>query len=150
MLTLAVIALAALALAIGSWFRPGPHINPTTPTQTYTAQQTADARAAVCKAVDKFNRAVSVGKSLPAGSDSLVTAVNSRQIFDVFSRHLLATLAEEPATPADLAAAVREVGSSLEEVVIAYQDGLTNSDPQLRPVLDSSTAAANAIQQLCK
>lgn len=145
-----VVGLIGVAVGFVGWFRPVPHDNAPPAKPTYTAQQTADAKAAVCAAVEKFNRAVSVGKSLPAGSDTLVTAVNSRQIFDVFSRHLLTTLAEEPATPADLATAVREVGSSLEEVVIAYQDGLTNSDAALRPILDSSTAAANTIQHLCK
>jgi hypothetical protein len=150
--TLAALAIALVALAVGAaaWFRAAPHGNQPPPKVTYTQQQISDAKAKVCSAVDKFNRAVGVEKALPTSSDTLVTAVNSRQIFDVFSRHLLATLAEEPATPADLATAVREVGSTLEEVVIAYEDGLTNSDPELRPILDSSTAAANTIQQLCK
>ena len=70
--------------------------------------------------------------------------------FDVFSRHLFATLADEPATPADLATAVREEANTLEEAVIGYQDGLTNSDPEMRPVVDASTAAADKIRQLCK
>jgi hypothetical protein len=150
--TFAVLAIALIALAIGfvGWFRPVPHTSPPPSKPTYTEQQTADAKAKVCAAVEKFDRAVTVGNSLPRDSDTLVTAINSRQIFDVFSRHLLATLAEEPATPTDLANAVREEASTLEEVVIAYQDGLSNSDPELKPVLDASSAAANTIQKLCK
>jgi len=144
------IALVALAVGVGAWFRPVPNTNQPPPKPTYTAQQTADAKAKVCDAVGKFNRAVSVGNGLPRGSDPVVAAINSRQIFDVFSRHLLATLAAEPATPSDLAAAVREEASTLEEVVIAYQDGLSNSDPELKPVLDASSAAADTIQKLCK
>ena len=77
-------------------------------------------------------------------------AVNTRQVFDVFSRYLFATLAEEPATPADLAAAVRKDASSLEEAVIDYQDGFSNSDPEMRPVVDANNAAADTIRQLCK
>jgi hypothetical protein len=150
--TFAGLAIALIALAVGlvGWFRPVPHTNPPPSKPTYTDQQTADAKAKACGAVEKFDRAVTVGNSLPRDSDTLVTAINSRQIFDVFSRHLLATLAEEPATPTDLANAVREEASTLEEVVIAYQDGLSNSDPELKPALDASSAAANTIQQLCK
>ena len=150
--TFAALAIALIALGVGlaAWFRPVPHNNQPPPKPTYTQQQVADAKAKVCAAVGKFDRAVNVGNALPRGSDTLVAAINSRQIFDVFSRHLLATLAEEPATPADLATAVREEASTLEEVVIAYQDGLSNSDPELKPVLDASSAAADTIQQLCK
>ncbi|HME80348.1 MAG TPA: hypothetical protein VKI00_33195 [Mycobacterium sp.] len=150
--TFAALAIALIALGVGlaAWFRPVPHNNQPPPKPAYSQQQIADAKAKVCAAVGKFDRAVNVGNALPRGSDTLVAAINSRQIFDVFSRHLLATLAEEPATPADLATAVREEASTLEEVVIAYQDGLSNSDPELKPVLDASSAAADTIQQLCK
>jgi hypothetical protein len=146
------IAIALIGVAVGfvGWFRPTPHNNQPPPKPTYTAQQTADAKAIVCAAVGKFDRAVSVGNALPRSSDTLVTDINSRQIFDVFSRHFLATLAEEPATPADLAAAVRQQASALEEAVIAYQDGLSISDPEMRPILDASSAATDTTQQLCK
>jgi hypothetical protein len=148
--TALAIALVALAVGLVGWFRPAPHTNPPPSNPTYTAQQTADAKAKVCGAVEKFNRAVSVNNALPRGNDPIVAAVNSRQIFDVFSRHLLATLAEEPATPADLATAVRELASTLEEAVIEYEDGLSNSDPEMRPNLDASSTAADTIQRLCK
>jgi hypothetical protein len=127
-----------------------PYHDQPPPKPTYTDQQVAAAKANVCAAVGKFDRAVSVGNALPRGGDTLVAAINSRQIFAIFSRHLFATLAEDPATPADLTAAVREEASSLEEVVIAYQDGFSNSDPELRPVLNASCAAADTIRQLCK
>jgi hypothetical protein len=91
-----------------------------------------------------------VNNALPRGSDPVVAAVNSRQIFDVFSRYLSATLAEEPATPADLATAVRKQASTLEEVVILDQEGFSNSDPELKPVVDANSASADTIRQLCK
>jgi hypothetical protein len=150
--TFAALAIALIALAVGlvGWFRPVPHDNQPPPKPTYTQQQSADAKAKVCAAVEKFNRAVSVGNSLPRSSDTLVTDLNSRQIFDVFSRLFLTTLAEAPAAPADLATAVREQASALEEAVIAYQDGRSTSDPEMRPILDASSAAADTIQRLCK
>ena len=148
--TALAIALIALAVGIVGWFRPAPHNNQPPSKPTYTAQQTADAKAKVCAAFAKLDRAGGVNNALPRGSDPVVAAVNSRQIFDVFSRYLSATLAEEPATPADLATAVRKQASTLEEVVILDQEGFSNSDPELKPVVDANSASADTIRQLCK
>lgn len=150
--TFAALAIALIALAVGlvGWFRPVPHNSQPPPKPTYTQQQIADAKAKVCAAFAKLDRAGGVNNALPRGSDPVVAAVNSRQIFDVFSRYLLATLAEEPATPADLAAAVREQARTLEEVVILDEEGFSNSDPELKPVVDANSASADTIRQLCK
>jgi hypothetical protein len=146
------IAIALIGVAVGfvGWFRPTPHNNQPPPKPTYSAQQTADAKAKVCAAVGKLDRAVSVAKGLPKGPDPLVASINVRQIFDVFSRHLLATLAEEPATPADLATAVRKQADTLAEVVIGYEDGFGTFDPELKPVVDANSAATDTTQRLCK
>jgi hypothetical protein len=148
--TALLIALIALAVGIAAWFRPTPRNDQPPPKPVYTQQQVADAKAKVCEAFAKLDRAGGVNNALPRGSDPVVAAVNSRQIFDVFSRYLSATLAEEPATPADLATAVREQASTLEEVVILDQEGFSNSDPELKPVVDANSASADTIRQLCK
>jgi hypothetical protein len=150
--TFTALALALIALVVGlvGWFRPVPHNNQPPSKPTYTAQQTADAKAKVCAAFAKLDRAGGVNNALPRGSDPVVAAVNSRQIFDVFSRYLSATLAEEPATPSDLATAVREQATTLEQVVILDQEGFSNSDPELKPVVDANSASADTIRQLCK
>jgi hypothetical protein len=150
--TFAALAIAFIALAVGfvGWFRPTPHNNQPPSKPTYTAQQTADAKAKVCAAFGQVDRALSVANALPSSSDALVTSLNIRQVFDVGSRHLLATLAEEPATPDDLATAVRKQATTLEEALIDYQDGFSNTDPEMRPVVDANTAATNTIRQLCK
>jgi hypothetical protein len=150
--TFAALAIALIALAVGlvGWFRPVPHDNQPPPKPTYTQQQSADAKAKVCAAFGKLDRAVGVLNALPNGSDELVAAIDTRQVFDVFSRYLLTTLSEEPATPADLATAVREQASSLEEGVIDYQVGLTKSDPEMRSVVDANSATADTIRRLCK
>ena len=149
--TFAALAIALIALAVGvvGWFRPTSH-NEAPAKPTYTAQQTADAKAKVCAAFGQVDRALNVANALPAGSDALVTSLNIRQVFDVGSRHLLATLTDQPATPDDLATAVRKQASTLEEALIDYQDGFSNSDPEMRPVVDANTAATNTIRQLCK
>lgn len=148
------LAVAFIALAVGliALFRPAPHdIQPSPAAKpTYTDQQVAAAKANVCTAYGKLDRAVGVLNALPKSNDTLVTALNTPQVFDVFSRYLFATLAEEPATPGDLAAAVRKDASSLEESVIDYQDGFSNSDSEMRSVVDANTAAADTVRQLCK
>jgi hypothetical protein len=149
-LTALAVALIALAVGLAGWFRAAPHNNQPPPKPTYTQQQIADAKAKVCAAFGKLDRAVGVLKALPPDSDALVVAVNTRQVFDVGSRNLFTTLAEEPATPADLATAVHKHASSLGEAVIGYQDGLTNSDPEMRPLVDVNNATADTIRQLCK
>lgn len=149
-LTALAIALISLTLGIVGWFRPDPHHDQPPPKPSYTDQQTADAKARVCDAFGKLDRASGVLNALPHGSDPLVAAINTRQVFDVFSRYLSATLSEEPATPADLATAVRKHASSLEEAVIDYQDGFTNSDPEMQPLVDANTATTTTIRQLCK
>ena len=150
--TFAALAIAFIALAVGlvGWFRSTPHNNQPPPKPTYSQQQIADAKAKVCAAFGKLDRAVGVLNALPNGSDELVAAIDTRQVFDVFSRYLLTTLSEEPATPADLATAVREQASSLEEGVIDYQVGLTKSDPEMRSVVDANSATADTIRRLCK
>jgi hypothetical protein len=144
------VALIALVVSLVGWFRPARHNDQPPPKPTYTEQQTADAKTQVCVAFAKLDRAGGVLNALPKSSDTLVTALNTRQVFDVFSRYLLATLADEPATPADLATAVRTQANTLEEVVIGYQDGYTNSDPELKSVVDANSATADTIRQLCK
>jgi len=144
------VALIALAVSLVGWFRSEPHNNQPPPKASYTDQQIATAKANVCSAFGKLDRAVGVLKALPPDSDALVVAVNTRQVFDVGSRNLFTTLAEEPATPADLATAVHKHASSLGEAVIGYQDGLTNSDPGMRPLVDVNNATADTIRQLCK
>ncbi len=120
------------------------------PQPTYTEQQTADAKAKVCAAFGKIDRTTGVLKALPPDSDALVVAINTRQVFDVGSRYLSMTLTDEPATPADLATAVRKQASSLEEGVIGYQLGLRNSDPEMQPIVDANNATADTIRRLCK
>jgi hypothetical protein len=149
-LTALAVALIALAVGLAGWLRAAPHSNQPPPKPTYTQQQIADAKANVCAAFAKLDRAVGVLNALPDGSEELVAAINTRQVFDVFSRYLLATLSEEPATPADLATAVREQATSLEEAVIDYQVGLTKSDQEMRAVVDTNSATADTIRRLCK
>ncbi|OBK42055.1 hypothetical protein AWC13_00320 [Mycobacterium kubicae] len=57
---------------------------------------------------------------------------------------------EEPATPSELAAAVKKLADTYQEMVIGYLDGLTNSDAELQPLLQTSDDATSTIERLCK
>jgi hypothetical protein len=152
MVALLTIALLAIAIAIGSWFRPLP-TNKTSPAApTYTDQQVASAKATVCTAFQKVRQAVEsahthVGSGDPATQLGAV-ALNNVAL-DAGSRYLLAKLAENPATPPELATAVRNEANAEQEALIGYLNGLAANDPQMVPIVSASNDASATIQRLC-
>ncbi|MGH8300133.1 MAG: hypothetical protein ACRET5_01550, partial [Steroidobacteraceae bacterium] len=139
-------------LAIGCWFRPLPDNKPA-PAPTYTDQQVANAKASVCAAFAKVDHALDLADSEPVGSDrteQLAVAALSRIAFDAGSRYLLTTLAEEPATPPELATAVRNEANSLQELLIGFLGGIRNSDPAQQPAVNANNEATATIRRLCK
>ena len=94
MFTFLVIALAAMALAIGSWFRPLPSTKASAPpAPIYTDQQVASAKANVCTAFEKIEHAVNLSDNERASSSDrtaqLAAAALARQVLDFGSRYLL-------------------------------------------------------------
>ena len=152
MITSLAIAFIALGVAIGSWFRPTP-ANKRAPIPNYTNQQVTEAKTAVCAAYEKVSKAGDVAGARTSGSDPtsiLTVATSTRQVLDAGSRYLLAKLDAEPATPPDLAAAVRRLANVYQEMTMDYLDGLTNSDPELSPSLRAGDEAHSTIEGLCK
>ena len=151
-----VIALLAIGLAIGSWLRllPGTKPSPTPPAPSYTSQQTADAKAAVCAAFEKIEHAVTLSDNERASSSDrtaqLAAVALARQVLDFGSRYLQAKLAQEPATPPDLASAIREEANAFQDLFIGYIDGISISDPDLQPAVTANDEARKTIQRLCK
>jgi hypothetical protein len=150
-----VVAFVAMGIAIAALFRPLPENKPhaAAPTPTYTDRQIADAKANVCASYDNVHRALLLSSARNGGNDAtaiLAVATSGRQVLDVGSRYLLATLSEEPATPSELASAVRKLANQYQELVIKYLDGLTNSDAELQPLLQASDEATSTIERLCK
>jgi hypothetical protein len=146
-----VVALVAVGLAIGSWFRPLP-CGKAPPTPAYTNQQTADAKATVCAAFAKVDHALDIS-ARNTGDDpatKLAVATSGRQVLDAGSRYLLTKLAEEPAAPSDVTNEVRKFADSSQELVIGYLDGLTNSDADLQPWLRAGDETTLTIRRLCK
>jgi hypothetical protein len=146
-----VALLVTLGVAIVGWFRPVPTKPP--PAPTYSNQQVADAKAAVCSAYQQVRKAGDVAGARNGGSDPtsiLTVATSTRQVLDVGSRYLVTKLDAEPATPSDLAAAVRKLADVYQEMTVDYLDGLSNSDPELGPLLRAGDEAHSTIENRCK
>jgi hypothetical protein len=140
--------LVTLGVAIVGWFRP---VQPKpTPPLTYTAQQISDAKAKVCAAHDKVHHAVGLtsGRSGDDPTLHLAIATSGRQALDVGGSYLLTTLAEQPATPPDLAGAVRKLANTFQELTVDYLAEV--SDSELDPLLRTSDQLTTTIEGLCK
>jgi hypothetical protein len=118
---------------------------------TFTNQQIADAKAKVCATYEKVHQAVLVNTGRNGGSDQtaiLGLAANARIALYDGGDYLLRSLAEEAATPADLASAVRQLVNSWQQLAINYMAEASQSE------IDSSLHAGDqpnaAIQGICK
>jgi len=144
-----LITLVAVGAAVAAWLRPIPHSSPAAPAApSYSEQQVADAKAKVCAAYEKVQNATNINAARNGGDDpntQLIVATTQRQVFVVGSAYLLTTLAEEPATPADLAAAANKLANLYQVVTLG---GLVG-DPD-DPAHDAANDAGFKIQGLCK
>jgi hypothetical protein len=148
---LLVALLVTLGVAIVGWFRPVPAKPQAAP--TYSNQQTADSKRAVCSAYEQVRKAGDVAGTRDGGGDptsTLAVATSTRQVLDAGSRYLITKLNLEPATPPDLATAIRKLADVYQEITIDYLDGLSNSDSELGPLLTAGDQAHSTIQDLCK
>jgi hypothetical protein len=155
--TFIALAIALIGVAVGlvGWFRPAPHNDQTLvpPKPTYTDQQTADAKAHVCTAFGKVDHALDLAYARHGGNDPtarLAVATSVQLALDAGSRYLLTTLAEEPATPSELATAVRKQTSAYQKALIGFLDGLAVSDADQQPTVTASDEATSTIRRLCK
>ena len=144
-----LITLVAVGAAVAAWLRPMPRDTVgTPPAPTYSDQQVADAKVKVCAAYAKVQNVTTVNAARTLGNDptsELLIAVNQRQVFVVGSAYYWKVLAEEPATPPDLAADMDNLAHLYQTITL---DGLVG---------DRNDAAHNSanevgfkIQALCK
>jgi hypothetical protein len=149
MLVMLLITLAAVGAAVAAWLRPIPHEKPAPPpAPTYSEQQVADAKSTVCAAYQKVLKTSSVNSARTAGDDpnsQLVIAVNMQEVFVASGLYLTTTLADQPATPPDLAAAVKKLVNLSLVVTLDGAMGDRND-----PGHDAANAAGAKIQELCK
>lgn len=146
-----VVAVVALVLAAWAAFRSSPE-QPQEP--SYTAEQQAEAKQKVCAATDLVREGVSRNTNLkPEGgprdvTGSLAVAANARISLYMGGQYLLSRL--DPATPPELADAVREFANSLVDIGAAATAGAQNSEPDQAARLREADAANATISELCK
>jgi len=143
-----VIALIAVAVAIAAWFRPAPKAE-TPATKTYSEQEIADAKKAVCDAFEQVSKTVNTagGKSGGNPTDSFIVAVNTRMALATSSSFMTAQLAANPATPDDLAHAVRNLADRYQEIAMNQLADATTSD--LEPLATAADAQTADIEKAC-
>jgi hypothetical protein len=150
MFTLLIVALGVtLVIAVVGWFRPLQPKPPAPP--TYNGQQIADAKAKVCAAHEKVHNAIKASSARDRGTDptaQLVFAINGQQAILAGSEFLRTTLSQQPATPDNLANTVRKLTDIFQELVVDYQNGM--SDSEMESTLRASDDATVAIQEICK
>ncbi|MCV7166447.1 hypothetical protein H7I75_19980 [Mycobacterium stomatepiae] len=125
----------ALGVAIGSWFHPVPDNkpSPTPSAATFSEQQIAAAKTKVCATYQKVHQAVLVNTGRSGGTDQtavLGLAANARIALYDGGDYLLRTLADEPATPSEVAAAVRRLANSYQELAIGYMAEASQSETE--------------------
>ena len=145
-----VLAVIATSLAVLGWFYPHKSASSA---PTYTDQQTKDAKKHICETFMVVDRAVVRNSRLknpdnggPIGALSVATA--ARQAFFSGGAYLRDRVAQEPATPPDLAKSVNAMASNLEELAIGYLAGAAEfTQDELRQSLDDKIKAT---VEICK
>jgi hypothetical protein len=146
---LLVALLVTLGVAIVGWFRPLPPKPPATP--TYNAQQIADAKTKVCADYQKVHSAIKASSSRDKGTDptsQLVFAINGQQAILTGSEYLRTTLSQQPATPNELANAIKKLTDIFQELAVDYQNGMTETE--MEPTLRAGDDVTGSIEGLCK
>jgi hypothetical protein len=146
-------ALIALVVAVVGWFRPAPHNNQPPPKPAYTDQQVTTAKANVCTAFRQVDHAVDLVQAQVGSTDHATqvgVAALTEILLDFGNRYLSTTLDTEPATPPDLAAAVRTKANAFQQMLLNYLDGVQLSDPAMQPAVTASDKATEKLRRLCK
>jgi hypothetical protein len=113
----------AIAIAVGSWFRPasGEAAPSPEPAQQYSDQQVAEAATNMCAVYDKIYAAITNagGQNSDDPTMKFVIAVDIRLATHVNSDYIRQMLGQNAATPPDLAHAFREMRSAYDEINLA-------------------------------
>ena len=115
------------------------------------AQQSDDAKASVCVAFDMVRKAVSVQTNADLGPDPVAkeaVAANARLATLGGGEYLLSRV--DPATPPELADAVRSFANNLGDIGMNQLVGVPNTDPTVAARLSEAQAASQQIADICK
>ena len=147
-----VLAIAAAALSGWLLIRLAQEGTPNTP--NYSGAQRADAKQKVCSAMNLVRKGVSLNTNMqpPGGPEdvtgTLAVAANARISLSDGGQYLLARL--DPATPPDLADAVKKFANLLMDIGAGAIAGAQNSEPEQAARLKDADATNITITELCK
>jgi len=144
-----VIALIAVAVAIGAWSKPAPKPE-ASPTKTYSDQEIADAKKAVCGAYDKAIHTLDVNKRKASvnAADSFAVVVNTRLAVYTASDYLMQSVDRHPALQSDLSSSVRDLANAYQEIVL---DQIGDADQtQLDSIYQRADKLGSMVAQACK
>lgn len=147
--TLVVALLVTLGVAIVGWFRPIAPKSPTPP--TYTTKQIADAKTKVCSTYEQVRKAVVANTSRSGGEDptaTLAVSANARVALYDGGDYLSKALAQEPATPPELASAIHTLVDAYQKLAINYLSEVPDSEQQSSR--DAVSNAGTAVYGLCQ
>jgi hypothetical protein len=149
-LIVGALAVLALGVAIGGWFRPTTTVSAPPAAPEYSAQEVADAQKALCDAYDKTFGALQVAgaeKSEDPG-EGYAMAVNVRLAGHIAASYLTDVLRSNPAAPDGIAKPVSQLAAAYTDTVIGQIAG--ENEVQLKSTLDAMNSAATEIRQACQ
>lgn len=146
------VVLSLIAVGLSAWaaLRPARGADEV----TYTSAQQNDAKTAICAAANLVRKGVSLNTNIqiPGGQEdvtgSLAVAANARVSLSDGGQYLIARL--EPATPTELATAVKEFANTLMDIGAAATAGSPNTDPDQAARLRTADTQNTAVTDLCK
>lgn len=144
----AVLGLMGLIVGTAAWFRAAPDTNAAD--HTYSTEQVAQARSAVCDAYQKGVESMRVVAATVVDNpaDTLPVAVNSRLAEFAVGNYFTNALAANPATPAELRNLITQLSQAYQDVaLIQLADGLPDDYKSEKDVVNQSVAK---LDQLCR
>lgn len=143
------VAVLALILALISLFWPSGGA------KKYGDQEAQDAKGQMCTVTGTVRQATSINTNMsnPVPDDpvgGLAVAANARLALYGGGNYLHEQLEANPATPADLAKAVENLASTMQQLGINYLAGASADSPVQQPLRDQLTGELAELDQLCQ
>jgi hypothetical protein len=150
-----ILAVVASGIAVIGWFRPSTPPAQTSPPM-YTEQQVSDAKSRACAAFDLVKKGTALqaegGEPGAQPSDDpamrKAQAANARLSLIAGASYLLSHL--DPAAPQQLAAGLRKLASTLNDIGVNYLAGAKNADPSQAALLSEGDTDIASVAELCK
>jgi hypothetical protein len=151
-LALIAVILALIGVGLAVWALVGSKSEPaaSTPT-TFTSQQTSDAKTRACGAFDIARKAITIQTNADLGPDPVAkeaVAANARLAIIGGGQFLLSRL--DPATPPQIADAVRSFANNLEDIGMSQLLNVPNTDATLTSRLNDAQTTSQQLLDLCK